>query len=139
MLIVIIFVYLSTEIPFMVITILHVLSTRYHDEYKCVKTLSIVFHPSFLMPLLDYNVASNICLVINAFICLFFPLNFAVYCGMSQDFRNTFNKMFVDKIKETLKLPDQLTNDNRSGREVPKKEHKEKGKLRSSRYLETHL
>ena len=37
MLIIIIFVYLSTEIPFMVITALHVLSTRYSDEHQNVK------------------------------------------------------------------------------------------------------
>ena len=75
---------------------------------------SIISLPSFPMPLLDYNVASNICLVINAFICLFFPLNFAVYCGMSQDFRNAFNKMFIDKLKEKFTLSDQRTNDKRS-------------------------
>ena len=103
-------------------------------KIKMLKTLSII--SSFMMPLLDYTVASNICLVINAFICLFFPLNFAVYCGMSQDFRNTFNKMFIDKIKETFTLSDQLTNDKRSGQEVSRNENKEKGKLR---YLETHL
>ena len=76
MLIVIIAIFLSTEIPFMVITILHVLSTS-------------------LVKLLDYELAGNICLIINAIICFFFPLNFAIYCGMSKDFRDTFTVMFL--------------------------------------------
>ena len=82
MLIVIIAIFLSTEIPFMVITILHVLSTS-------------------IVKLLDYELAGNICLIINAVICFCFPLNFAIYCGMSRDFRDTFMAMFrgvVDKL-----------------------------------------
>lgn len=75
MLIVIIAIFLSTEIPFMVITILHVLSTS-------------------IVKLLDYELAGNICLIINAVICFCFPLNFAIYCGMSRDFRDTFTAMF---------------------------------------------
>ena len=75
MLIVIIAIFLSTEIPFMVITILHVLSTS-------------------LIKLLDYELAGNICLIINAVICFCFPLNFAIHCGMSQDFRQSFVAMF---------------------------------------------
>ena len=104
MLIIIILVYLSTEIPFMVITVLHVLSTRYPI---LMRSFLVAFFVSFV-PLLNYNVASNICLVINAFICLFFPLNFAIYCGMSQDFRTTFKKMFIEKFKENS--PDEMTN-----------------------------
>ena len=33
---------------------------------------------------LDYEVAKNIVLVINALICLSYPVNFAIYCGMSR-------------------------------------------------------
>ena len=34
--------------------------------------------------LLDYDLASNVTLIINVVICLFYPLNFAIYCGMSR-------------------------------------------------------
>ena len=44
--------------------------------------------------------------------------------------------MFIDKIKETFTLSDQLTNDKRSDQEVSRNVNKEKEKLR---YLETHL
>ena len=33
---------------------------------------------------LDYDVAKNIVLIINALICLSYPVNFAIYCGMSR-------------------------------------------------------
>ena len=33
---------------------------------------------------LDYEVAKNIVLIINALICLSYPVNFAIYCGMSR-------------------------------------------------------
>ena len=33
---------------------------------------------------LDYNLVSNIILFINVIICLSYPLNFAIYCGMSR-------------------------------------------------------
>ncbi len=29
---------------------------------------------------------------------LSFPLNFAIYCGMSRQFRVTFNELFVKKV-----------------------------------------
>ena len=33
---------------------------------------------------MDYEVAKNIVLIINALICLSYPVNFAIYCGMSR-------------------------------------------------------
>ena len=36
---------------------------------------------------MDYTVAKNVVLVINLCIYLSYPLNFAIYCGMSQQFR----------------------------------------------------
>ena len=33
---------------------------------------------------MDYTLAKNIVLVINLCICLSYPLNFAIYCGMSR-------------------------------------------------------
>ena len=64
-------VFLMTEIPLMVITMLHALSTKES-------------------PLLDYQIANNIILVINTFMCLSCPLNLAIYCGMSKQFRKNF-------------------------------------------------
>ena len=52
---------------------------------------------SSFVPLLDYEVATSICLVLNVIISLFFPLNFAIYCGMSQHFRDTFASLFFRK------------------------------------------
>ena len=39
---------------------------------------------SFSFIVMDYNIAKNIVLVINAFICFSYPFNFAIYCGMSR-------------------------------------------------------
>jgi len=36
-------------------------------------------------------------LVTNFIIMLSFPLNFAIYCGMSRQFRETFKELFVKK------------------------------------------
>ena len=33
---------------------------------------------------LDYILVSNIILFINVIICLSYPVNFAIYCGMSR-------------------------------------------------------
>ena len=40
-----------------------------------------------LYEFMDYTVAKNVVLVINLCIYLSYPLNFAIYCGMSQQFR----------------------------------------------------
>ena len=52
---------------------------------------SVLKKASFIPPSLcsftvfmNYEVAENIVLVINAVICLSYPLNFAIYCGMSR-------------------------------------------------------
>ena len=68
---------------------------------------------------LDYNLVSNIILFINVIICLSYPLNFAIYCGMSRwvvwalitwynfllslrQFRTTFRTLFLTPIRNTL-------------------------------------
>ena len=66
MLIVVIGVFLSVEIPLMVITALHTISSSLQKDF------------------LDYNLTKNIVLVINLCIYLSYPLNFAIYCGMSR-------------------------------------------------------
>ena len=42
---------------------------------------------------MDYDVANFIVLIINTFMCLSSPLNLAVYCGMSNQFREQFTKI----------------------------------------------
>ena len=39
---------------------------------------------SFDEDFLDYKLVGNITLFINCIICLSYPLNFAIYCGMSR-------------------------------------------------------
>ena len=45
---------------------------------------------------MDYDVANFIVLTINTFMCLSSPLNLAVYCGMSSQFREQFTKILAD-------------------------------------------
>lgn len=42
---------------------------------------------------MDYETANFIVLIINTFMCLSSPLNLAVYCGMSNQFREQFTKI----------------------------------------------
>ncbi|KAF5286709.1 hypothetical protein FQA39_LY16192 [Lamprigera yunnana] len=77
MLIVVVTVFLSVEIPLAVVTILHVLSSSVIKEF------------------LDYYVANVLVLFTNFFIILSYPINFAIYCGMSRQFRETFKELFI--------------------------------------------
>ena len=77
MLIVVIGVFLSVEIPLMVITALHTIS-------------------SSLKEFMDYNLTKNIVLVINLCIYLSYPLNFAIYCGMSRYFLDFQSNILID-------------------------------------------
>ena len=98
MLVVVIGVFLCTEPPLMVITALHTLSNRFlsiiiNRSYEgnmtpiIVNDGIVILLPSFYLSFytfLDYEVAKNIVLIINALICLSYPVNFAIYCGMSR-------------------------------------------------------
>ena len=98
MLVVVIGVFLCTETPLMVITALHTLSNRFlsiiiNRSYEgnmtpiIVNDGIVILLPSFYLSFytfLDYEVAKNIVLIINALICLSYPVNFAIYCGMSR-------------------------------------------------------
>ncbi|KAB0792219.1 hypothetical protein PPYR_14178 [Photinus pyralis] len=77
MLIVVVTVFLCVEIPLAVVTILHVLSSIVIKEF------------------LDYYVANVLVLFTNFFIILSYPINFAIYCGMSRQFRETFKELFI--------------------------------------------
>jgi hypothetical protein len=35
---------------------------------------------------------------VNLCICLSYPLNFGIYCGMSRQFRETFKELFIQRV-----------------------------------------
>ncbi|XP_074038015.1 sex peptide receptor [Leptinotarsa decemlineata] len=76
MLIVVVTVFLIVEIPLAVVTSLHVISNIYIE-------------------FLNYEMANSLTLFTNFFIILSYPINFAIYCGMSRQFRETFKELFV--------------------------------------------
>lgn len=76
MLIVIVTVFLATEIPLAVCTVLHVAQNA----------LNIV--------IANYDTLNLTVLFSNFVILLSYPVNFAIYCGMSTQFRQTFNSIF---------------------------------------------
>lgn len=81
MLIVLVSVFLSVEIPMAIVTLLHVLI-----NINILKLEEAVY--------LDVVQKIRITIIITNFvIMLSFPLNFAIYCGMSAQFRNTFNSL----------------------------------------------
>lgn len=77
MLIAVVTAFLAVEIPLAVITLLHVVA----------QTLKI--------SIMDYDVANMLVLFTNFFISLSYPINFAIYCGMSRQFRETFKELFI--------------------------------------------
>jgi hypothetical protein len=76
MLIVVVTVFLAVEIPLAVVTVLHIIS-------------------SSITEILDYNIANVLILFTNFFIIVSYPINFAIYCGMSRQFRETFKELFI--------------------------------------------
>jgi hypothetical protein len=75
MLIIVVSVFLGVEIPLAVITVLHMIS-------------------SSVTEILDYDIANALVLFSNFFIVASYSINFGIYCGMSQEFRDTFKKLF---------------------------------------------
>ncbi|XP_027221539.1 sex peptide receptor [Penaeus vannamei] len=80
MLIVVVTVFLITEIPLAVITFLHVLSA---------KEIVQVFSEE------SYHIVHYFFIISNSFIIFSYPFNFAIYCGMSRQFRETFRDLFI--------------------------------------------
>jgi hypothetical protein len=76
MLIVVVTVFLLVETPLAVVTVLHIIS-------------------STITEILDYSIANVLILFTNFFIIVSYPINFAIYCGMSRQFRETFKDLFV--------------------------------------------
>lgn len=76
MLIVVVTVFLIVEIPLAVLTLLHIIS-------------------SVVVEFLDYHVVSICILFANFALIVSYPINFAIYCGMSRQFRETFKELFL--------------------------------------------
>ena len=89
MLIVIVSVFLVTEIPLAIITFLHIVTNS---------GIFVVFTID------DYPKVHKFVTFSNFFMILFYPLNFAIYCGMSRQFRDTFKALFISKTN-TRPLP----------------------------------
>lgn len=79
MLITVVSVVLVTEIPLAIITFLHILSNS---------GLSIFSEES-------YHALMYFFIISNSFIIFSYPINFAIYCGMSRQFRETFRDLFI--------------------------------------------
>ena len=77
MLIVVVTVFLAVEIPLAIVTVLH------------------IFDSSLQLKILNYALVNVLILFTNFFISLSYPINFAIYCGMSRQFRETFQDLFV--------------------------------------------
>lgn len=76
MLIVVVTVFLIVEIPLAVLTLLHIIS-------------------SVVIEFLDYHLVSICILFANFALIVSYPINFAIYCGMSRQFRETFKELFL--------------------------------------------
>lgn len=77
MLMVIVIVFLATEIPLAICTVLN------------------VFENALLMKIVDVKTLNTTILFTNSLIMLSYPVNFAIYCGMSLQFRETFKDLFM--------------------------------------------
>ncbi|XP_075748310.1 sex peptide receptor isoform X1 [Rhipicephalus microplus] len=77
MLIIVVTVFLVVEIPLVVTVLLHVLINTIRVRTVSYESLNIVI------------------LFSNFFIMLSYPVNFAIYCGMSRQFRETFKDLFL--------------------------------------------
>ncbi|XP_022668353.1 sex peptide receptor-like [Varroa destructor] len=75
MLIVVVTVFLATEIPNTTAVILHVLNNNCHLR-------------------ISYDALNALMVVVNFFFMVSYPFNFAIYCGMSKQFRSTFRELF---------------------------------------------
>lgn len=77
MLIVVVTVFLAVEIPLAVTTLLHVMQNALN------------------LNIADYNDLNATILFTNFFIMFSYPVNFAIYCGMCRQFRETFKNLFM--------------------------------------------
>ena len=64
--------------------------------------MMIVENTSESLQLMDPSVRRTATLLINVIIQFSYPVNFFIYCGMSQQFRQTFCRLFVDQAAATV-------------------------------------
>ncbi len=57
---------------------------------------------STIYDFLDYSLVKSAILIVNLCICLSYPLNFGIYCGMSRQFRETFKELFMRRVGHSL-------------------------------------
>ncbi|KAK6033256.1 hypothetical protein OSTOST_00554, partial [Ostertagia ostertagi] len=81
MLLVVIAIFLLIEIPVALIFIMHLL---------------VVFYR--LLDMSDYKTVNNLLIVRNFLIILTYPLNFAIYFGMSSSFKLQFRQLFSRQV-----------------------------------------
>ncbi|CAB3410113.1 unnamed protein product [Caenorhabditis bovis] len=80
MLVVVILLFLITEIPAALIFMVHVISV------------------SLRLSIVDYQLLNILLIVRNVLIVVSYPFRFAIYCGMSQQFRDVVKQMFTGKM-----------------------------------------
>lgn len=96
MLIVVITVFLAVELPLGIIVTFHTVASSLHANF------------------LNYEVMAIMIMFLNMIIALSYPLNFGIYCGMSQQFRETFMKLFGPWIPNMPKCCCQCKRENDS-------------------------
>ena len=79
MLIVVVTAFLIVEIPMAIFTSLHIVENLLGNRVE----------------LLDPDSRQALVVIINFIISLSYPINFAIYCGMSRQFRETFRDLFI--------------------------------------------
>lgn len=60
----------------------------------CILQVLHIISSAFI-EILDYNIVNTLILFTNFFIIVSYPINFAIYCGMSRQFRETFKELFI--------------------------------------------
>ncbi|XP_074597822.1 sex peptide receptor-like isoform X3 [Brevipalpus obovatus] len=84
MLIVVVSVFLATEIPNAIIGTLHVIQNSINYSF------------------VNYYLLTSAIVITNFLISASYPLNFAIYCGMSRQFRETFKGLFMSTSVATM-------------------------------------
>ena len=72
-----------------------------HREREIFTKNIVIFHTvasSLDLEFLNYYAIKCTLMILNMIISLSYPLNFGIYCGMSQQFRETFMKLFGARI-----------------------------------------
>ena len=87
---------MAVELPLGIIVTFHTVASSLHLNF------------------LNYEVMAIMIMFLNMIIALSYPLNFGIYCGMSQQFRETFMKLFGPWIPNMPKCCCQCKRENGS-------------------------